>query len=175
MRDLGVLSAVGECASRILERRGASSPANTAKRTSRRPVAGANSPVEGLRKGNRLSCLGQDQRADRADVPCCRDVHGGVEAFHSSTERPNVGRGCPVLSYVCLISLVIVPRYARSCPATALSSEEMPVNSRKSCCLPSNLKEGDFFQHYVHSMSFRPILPREFPNCPSFCLTCCLN
>ena len=126
------------------------------------------SPVEGLRKGNRLSCLGQDQRADRADVPCCRDVHGGVEAFHSSTERPNVGRGCPVLSYVCLISLVIVPRYARSCPATALSSEEMPVNSRKSCCLPSNLKEGDFFQHDVAQHEFSPHFAERVSELPEF-------
>ncbi len=175
MRDSGVSCAVSQCIGAILERRGASGLANNIKCASRNDVVGANSPVGGLSKRSRRSCLGHCHHADRANVPTRREVHGRVEFFHSDTQRPNVETRRPALPFVWLISPVIVPRYALGCPATALCSEEMPVNSRKSCCLPSNLQEGDTFQHEVHGMSPRPVLPREFENITSSCLTYCLN
>jgi hypothetical protein len=119
MRDSGVSGAVSQCAGGIFEWRGASRPANNAKRASRSDVEGANSPVEGLSKRNRLSCSGRGHRAGRANMPPCREVHGGVEDFPSCTQRPNVETGRPVLPYVCLISPANVPRYALDCPATA--------------------------------------------------------
>jgi hypothetical protein len=175
MRDSGTLYVVEDCASKISERRSANSPANSAQRTSLNTVEGSNSPLGGLSGAKGLSYLGNCHRANQADVPACREVHDGVETFHSSTERPNVGRGRPALPYVCLISLVIVPRYARGCPATVLSSKETPVNSTKSCCLASNLKEGDVNRHEIHGMSPRPGLSRDFPNIRTFCLTYCLS
>jgi hypothetical protein len=76
-----VSGAVSQCAGAILKRRGASGFANNIKCVSRNDVAGANSPVGGLSKRNRRSFLVHCHRADRANVPTCREVHGGLEAY----------------------------------------------------------------------------------------------